>query len=86
MKEKEEAEKFKDFTIPGGEKMKKEYKNKVIWLHVSKKKEHLYAFVNEGEFHNVRSLLMNKSEVEDLLSGKVDGIKISIMEGMDDLD
>jgi hypothetical protein len=86
MTEKEKVGKFKDFTIPGGEKMKKEYKNKVIWLHVSKKKEHLYAFVNEGEFHNVKSLLMNKSEVEDLLSGKVDGIKISIMEVEDDLD
>lgn len=63
-----------------------EYKNKVIWLHKSKKGDHLYAFVNEGEFHNVRSLLMNKSEVEDLLSGKVEGIKISIMDSEDDLD
>ena len=81
----QEKGKFKDFTIPGGEKMT-EYKNKVIWLHESKKGEHLYAFVNEGEFHNVRSILMNKSEVEDLLSGKVEGIKISIMEHEDDLD
>jgi hypothetical protein len=80
MKTKEEDGKFKDFTIPGGEKMTKEYKNKVIWLHVSKKKEHLYAFVNEGDFHNVKSILMNKSEMEDLLSGKVEGIKASIME------
>jgi hypothetical protein len=63
-----------------------EYKNKVIWLHKSKKGEHLYAFVNEGKFQNVKSLLMNKSEVEDLLSGKVDGIKISIMEDEDDLE
>jgi hypothetical protein len=63
-----------------------EYKNKVIWLHMSKKQEHLYAFVNEGAFHNIRSLIMNKSEVEDLLSGKVEGIKISIMEDEDDLD
>jgi hypothetical protein len=86
MTEKEEIGKFKDFTIPGGEEMKKEYKNKVFWLHMSKKGEHLYAFVNEGAFHNVKSLLMNKSEVEDLLSGKVDSTKISIMEDKDDLD
>ena len=88
---KEEIGIFKDFTIPGGEKMAEtKYKNKVIWLHESKKGEHLYAFVNEGVFHNVRSILMNKSEVENLLSGKVDGIKISIMEEKeeekDDLD
>jgi hypothetical protein len=84
MTEREEVGKFKDFTIPGGEKMKKAYKNKVIWLHVSKKGDHLYAFANEGEFHNVKSILMNRSEVEDLLSRKVDGIKISIMDDEDD--
>jgi hypothetical protein len=83
--EKEGKEKFKDFT-DGSSDNKKEYKNKIIWLHVSKKKKHLYAFVNEGEFCNAKSILMNKSEVEDLLSGKVQGTKITIMEVKDDLD
>jgi len=60
--------------------MTKEYKNKVIWLHKSKAGNHLYAFGNEGVFHNVKSILMNISEVEALIKGDVDGIKISIME------
>ena len=76
---KEEKGEFRDFT--NSEKSTaKEYKNKVIWLHRSKAGNHLYAFVNEGVFHNVRSLLMNISEVEALLKGNVDDIKISIME------
>jgi len=57
-----------------------EYKNKVIWLHKSKAGEHLYAFGKEGDFHNVKSLLMNVSEVETLLKGDVNAIKISIIE------
>ena len=72
--------KYIDVIQLGGEKMTKEYKNKVIWLHKSKAGEHLYAFGKEGDFHNVRSLLMNVSEVDNLLKGYVDSIKISIME------
>jgi len=60
--------------------MTKEYKNKVIWLHKSNAGNHLYAFGNEGLFHNVKSILMNVSEVEDLLKGDINAIKISIIE------
>jgi len=64
--------------------MAKEYKNKVIWLHKSKAGNHLYAFANEGVFHNAKSILMNVSEVEDLLKGDINGIKISIMENKEE--
>jgi len=60
--------------------MEKEYKNKVIWLHKSKAGQHLYAFTNEGSFHNCKSILMNISEVEALIADKFDSIKVSIME------
>ena len=60
--------------------MTKEYKNKVIWLHKSKAGNHLYAFANEGVFHNAKSILMNISEVTALIAGDVDGIKISVMQ------
>lgn len=59
--------------------MKKEYKNKVFFLHKSKGGNHLYAFVNEGHFFNVRSIIMNINEVEALLAGKSDYAKVSIM-------
>ena len=67
----------------GGERIMAEYKNKVIWLHKSKKGGHLYAFTNEGIFHNTKSILMNVSEVTALLAGEVDGIKMSIIEHED---
>ena len=80
MKEEEKGE-FKDFT---DRKEKKEYKNKVIWLHKSRKGDHLYAFANEGVFHNAKSILMNVSEVMALIEGFSDGIKISIISQEDD--
>lgn len=61
------------------EKEKGKYKNKVFFLHKSKGGNHLYAFVNEGLFLNVRSIIMNINEVEALLEGKRDYAKVSIM-------
>ena len=58
----------------------KMYKNKVVWLHKSKTGKFLYGFANEGDFHNVKSLLLNVSEVTTLINGDIDGIKISIMQ------
>jgi len=59
----------------------KEYKNKVIFLRVSKAGNHLYAFDNDGVLNEkYSSLVMNRSDVEKLLEGKFESIKISAME------
>ena len=59
----------------------KEYANKVVFLRKSKKGEHLYAFDYNGAFEAGKegSLIMNISEVEALIAGKFDSIKVSIM-------
>ena len=75
---KEEKGEFKDFT-DGKDKEKRKYKNKVFFLHKSKGGNHLYAFVNEGQFLNVRSIIMNINEVEALMEGKTDYAKVSII-------
>ena len=51
----------------------------VLWLHKSKEGKHLYTFANEGNFHNVKSLLVNISEVQALIDGNVKYIKVSLM-------
>lgn len=65
---------------------KKTYKRPVLFLRKSKKGEHLYAFNMEkdgGEGmvlgNNIESLLMNISDVEKVISGEYDSIKISVM-------
>jgi hypothetical protein len=61
----------------------KKYKNKVVFLHKSTKGKHLYAFDNEGALAKAASILMNISDVEALIAGKYDSIKVSIMEKED---
>jgi hypothetical protein len=58
-----------------------EYANKVIFLRKSKKGEHLYAFDNDGAFAAAKegSLLMNISDVKNLIEGKFESIKVSVM-------
>jgi hypothetical protein len=58
----------------------KKYKNKVVFLHKSKKGEHLYAFDNKGALAKAESILMNISDVKALIEGKYDSIKVSILE------
>jgi len=58
-----------------------EYKNKVVFLRKSKKGEHLYAFDYNGAFASAveGSIILNVSEVEALIAGKFDSIKVSLM-------
>jgi hypothetical protein len=61
---------------------KKEYKNKVIFLRLSRTGNHVYAFNNEGVLgENVESLITNVKEVERVLEGvKGAYAKMSVME------
>lgn len=58
-----------------------DYKNSVVFLRKSKKGEHLYAFDNDGAFAKAKegSILLNISEVEALIAGKFESIKVSVM-------
>lgn len=58
-----------------------EYKNKVVFLRKSKKGEHLYAFDYNGAFASAieGSLVLNISEVEALIAGRFDSVKVSVM-------
>lgn len=60
---------------------KKQYKNKVVFLRKSVAGNHLYAFDNDGAFAEAieGSIVMNIAEVNGLLIGNLDFIKISIM-------
>jgi len=57
-----------------------DYKNKVLFLRVSKEGNHLYAFDREGGLGDgIGSILMNRSELEELLNGEADTCKVSLM-------
>jgi hypothetical protein len=82
-KEEEEEEEFMDFTSKSEAEREKEkiaYKNKVVFLRKSKKGEHLYAFDNNGALALAESIVMNISDVQALIDGKYESIKVSIME------
>jgi len=57
------------------------YKNKVVFLRKSKAGNHLYAFDNNGAFVDTieGSFIMNISDVEALIAGKYESIKVSFM-------
>jgi hypothetical protein len=59
----------------------KNYENKVIFLRKSKKGEHLYAFDYNGAFAEAKdgSLILNVSDVQNLIDGKFESIKVSVM-------
>lgn len=63
----------------------KEYKNKVLFARVSKEGKHVYLF-NHDEIlsPSYESLLINKSDIENLLDGKYESIKVSAMEKKDE--
>ena len=57
-----------------------EYKNKVLFLRLSKTGKHLYAFNKDGILGgDIGSIVLNVSEVVQLLAGKFNWIKISVM-------
>ena len=59
-----------------------EYKTKVIFLRKSKKGAHLYAFNRDGILGGgVESLIMETSEVERLIEGSTEWIKVGVKEG-----
>jgi len=62
-----------------------EYKNKVVFLRKSKKGAHLYAFNRDGAFGGgIESILMDISEVERLIAGSTEWIKVSVMEAKEE--
>lgn len=57
-----------------------EYKNKVLFLRKSKAGKHLYAFnKDESLGGDVKSLIMNVTEIEQLLGGATEYVKVSVM-------
>jgi len=67
-----------EYTEPETEKV---YKNKVVFLRKSIAGNHLYAFDYNDAFAEAKegSIIMNISDVEALIAGKYDSIKVSIM-------
>jgi hypothetical protein len=56
-----------------------EYKSKVVFARKSKAGNHIYAFNKDGVLGGeVGSLIFNVADIEKLLGGEVDWIKISI--------
>lgn len=58
----------------------KKYDHKVLFARVSKEGNHVYMF-NHDEILSpeIESLLINKSDLEKLLEGKYESIKVSAM-------
>ena len=67
------------------EKGKRAYKVPVLFLRKSKAGKHLYAFNRVDEEGkdvlggDVGSVLINISEIEDVLTGKADWVKVSVL-------
>lgn len=83
-KQRRENQKLDEFKKERGvkrnEMKKREYKNKVVFMRKSKEGHHLYAFNNDGVLGGgVKSVLVNVSDVEKLLGGEYESIKVSIM-------
>ena len=63
------------------EEEEKTYKHPVLFLRKSKAGQHLYAFNRDGILGGgVESLIMNVSDVTKVLEGKMEWIKVSVME------
>ena len=57
-----------------------EYKNKVLFLRISKTGKHLYAFNRDGILGgDVESIVLNVSEIKELLRDEINWVKISAM-------
>jgi len=63
----------------------KVYKNRVVFLRLSKSGDHVYAFNREGALgEKVASLIANVQDVRALIDGKSDWAKISVVEEEED--
>ena len=65
------------------EKQKEEhvYKNKVVFLRLSKSGEHVYAFNRDGALgEKVASLIANVKDIRAVIDGKGDWAKVSVIE------
>ena len=61
-----------------------EYKTMVVFLRRSKKGAHLYAFNRDGILGgDVGSILMDVSEVERLIAGSTEWIKVSVISAVE---
>ena len=56
-----------------------EYKNKVVFLRRSKKGDHLFVFDSREDLIPGSTLIMNVSEVERLIGGQTEWIKVSVL-------
>jgi len=63
------------------EEEEKTYKNRVIFLRLSKSGEHAYAFNRDDALgEKVASLIANVKDIRAVLDGKSDWAKISVLE------
>ena len=75
----EEAEKAKE-VARNPAKQPKTYKQPILFLRKSKGGKHLYAFNRDGALGGgVKSLIMDISEVERLLAGSTEWIKVGVL-------
>ena len=56
-----------------------EYKNKVVFLRRSKAGNHLFVFDSREDLISGGTLIMNVSEVEELIRGERDWLKVGIL-------
>jgi hypothetical protein len=56
-----------------------EYKNRVVFLRKSKAGKHLFVFDSRKDLEAGASLIMDISEVERLVAGTTDWIKVSVL-------
>ena len=63
---------------------KPEYKNRVVFLRLSKSGDHVYAFNREGALgEKVASLIGNVKDIRAVIDGKSDWAKVSVVEEKD---
>ena len=64
---------------------KPEYKNRVVFLRLSKSGEHIYAFNRDGALgEKVSSLIANVKDIRAVIDGKGDWAKVSVIEEKED--
>ena len=61
------------------EEEEKVYKNKVVFLRLSKAGNHLFVFDSRKDLDAGSTLIMDVSEVERLIGGGTDWIKVSVL-------
>jgi hypothetical protein len=61
-----------------------EYKNRILFLRKSKEGKHVFAFNRDGILgEGVKSILINVSDLEQLIGGGSEWCKVSAMEDLD---